>query len=184
MGKQINYYMEYASFVQLAEKALALGCEIIREEKDRSVTRGFSASLITEEQKQYYFHVPEAGEIAFREHRGVRFLDTGYSAGGASLIEAGYSYIVPEEQRISRARLYCISGYYDENGAYIARPDCVTKVYQALARFAKKLAPYTELTDIVISTQDETYLQEIERRHKEYITGYCRNLRESGYQLK
>lgn len=29
MGKQINYYMEYDSFVLLAQKAIELGCEII-----------------------------------------------------------------------------------------------------------------------------------------------------------
>ena len=28
MGKQINYYMEYDSFILLAKKAIELGCEI------------------------------------------------------------------------------------------------------------------------------------------------------------
>ena len=36
MGKQINYYMEYESFLLVAEKALELGCEIIRDRDGRT----------------------------------------------------------------------------------------------------------------------------------------------------
>ena len=32
LGKQINYYIEYDSFVLLAQKALDLGCKIIKED--------------------------------------------------------------------------------------------------------------------------------------------------------
>lgn len=47
MGKQINYYMEYARFVLLAEKALELGCEIIEAEHAFELRRGFSADVVT-----------------------------------------------------------------------------------------------------------------------------------------
>ena len=66
---------------------------------------------------------------------------------GMPLIEASYSSIVNEptgvagsrqKKEIHRARIYCISGYYDENEKYIPRPDCLTKVYHSLVRYVKK----------------------------------------------
>lgn len=36
----------------------------------------------------------------------------------------------------------------------------------------------TELTDTYISTKDDTYLQEVEWKHKEYITQEYFNLKE------
>ena len=45
-----------------------------------------------------------------------------------------------EKKRITRGRLFCISDYYNDDGELIKRPDCVTKVYNALARYVKKLA--------------------------------------------
>ncbi len=33
MGKQINYYMEYDSFLLLAAKAIELGCEVLEMER-------------------------------------------------------------------------------------------------------------------------------------------------------
>ena len=77
-----------------------------------------------------------------------------------------------------------ISGYYDEQGEYISRPESVTKIYNKLARIVKKVAPLTELTDTYISTKDATYLQEYEWKHKEYITPEYLHLKESGnYKL-
>ena len=184
MGKQINYYMEYACFCRLAEKALSLGCEIIQDIHADSIRRGCSADLVMPACKRYFFHVPEAGEVTVRQDmNGKLFVDSGYSASGNALIEAGFSYISPEERHISSARLFCMTGYYDENSVWIGRPACVTKIYNALARYVKQLAPYTELTDTFVSTRDETYLQETEYRHKEYITAGCLHLRETGYRL-
>lgn len=34
MGKQINYWMDYDSFLLLAQKALDLGCRIVKEDLD------------------------------------------------------------------------------------------------------------------------------------------------------
>lgn len=184
MGKQINYYMEYESFVRVAEKAVELGCEIIKRNKAYEIVRGCSADLVTKDCINYYFHIPEAGEIGIKNINGRNYVDNGYSSSGITLIEAGYSFISQEEKIIRRARLYCITDYYDENGNLIKRPECVTKLYNALARYVKKLAPYTELTDTIISMKDDTYLQEIEYKHKEYISEYCLKLRESGYELK
>lgn len=185
MSKQINYYMDYAAFLRLAEKALELGCEIIRDEHTAEIARGFSAEIVTPECSRYLFHIPEAGEVTFgQDMYGKYYANSNYSASGISLIEAGYSYIDAGEKRIYSARLYCITGYYDENKVFVSRPDCVTNAYNALARYAKKLAPYTELTDSCISTRDETYLQEIERKCKKYITPHCLNLWNEGYALR
>ena len=67
MGKQINYYMEYDTFACVAEKAVELGCEIIKYNKDHEIVRGYSADLITKDCINYYFHIPEAGEIGIKK---------------------------------------------------------------------------------------------------------------------
>lgn len=100
MGKQINYYMEYESFIRIAEKALELGCEIIQAEHANEISRGFSADLVTPDCKRYFFHVPEAGEVTFgKDMYGKSYVNAGYSASGNSLIEADYSYISEEKNK-------------------------------------------------------------------------------------
>lgn len=60
----------------------------------------------------------------------------------------------------------------------------MTKVYHSLVRYVKKIAPYTEFTDILISMKDENYGEEYEYRHKEYITKNCLDLiNNKGYKL-
>lgn len=159
MGKQINYWMDYDNFLLVAQKAVDLGCYIIKEDAQTGkVIKSKDIEIIKEDRKDYYFY----------------------------LAEAGYSYITNsgKKKTISRARLYCISGYYDESGEYIERPECLTKVYHALARFVKKVAPYTELTDVLISNRDENYGEKYEYKHKEYVTEKCLKMRnEEGYRL-
>lgn len=67
MGKQINYYMEYESFIRIAEKALELGCEIIQAEHANQISRGFSADLVTPDCKSYFFHVPKLVRLRSRK---------------------------------------------------------------------------------------------------------------------
>ena len=184
MGKQINYYMEYESFVCIVKKAIELGCEIIKSDKTGEIIRDYSVNIVTKEDKRYFFHIPEAGDVKIKKINGKRHIDNGYSASGSTLIEAGYSFISLEEKKISSARLFCISDYYDDKGNLVKRPECVTKIYNALARYVKKISPYTELTDTAISTKEENYLQACEYKHKEYITDYCLKLRELGYKLR
>lgn len=185
MGKQINYWMDYDSFLLLAQKALALGCEIVKEDlPNGKVMKGKDISIIDKEHYDYYFHVPEAGELEIRKYNARDRVEHGYSASGNSLIEAGYSRI-DKNKKITRARMYCISGYYDDKENYIERPDCLTKVYHSLQRFVKKIAPYTEITDIRVSMREEDYLQKYEYVHKEYISEKCLELKEQeGYILQ
>ena len=174
MGKQINYWMEYESFLLLAQRAVELGCTVMKEDAGK-VIESADVGVVTPDQQVYYFHLPEAGVAAVHVCGGRERVDHGFSASGNALIEAGYSFI-SEDKEIRRARIYCITGYYDGNGAYIARPECLTKVYSALARYVKKLAPCTELVDTRISMRDETYGEEYEYRHKEYVTKACLEL--------
>ena len=99
-------------------------------------------------------------------------------------IEAGFSSIYDNKKEITRSRLFVISGYYNETGKYIARPKCLTQTYQKLVHIVKRIAPYTEITDHIISTQNNDYLQQREWIHKEYISASCLKLKASkNYKL-
>ena len=199
MGKQINYWMDYDNFLLLAQKAIDLGCTIVKEDfvsgkviesNDIGIVASFCEKLAN---NHYYFHLPEAGDIKTHMVNGKERLESKVLANGNVLIEAAYSFIVNEptgvcgnrrKKEIRRARIYCKTGYYDENGEWIPRPECLTKVYNSLARYVKKIAPYTEIVDVRTSMRDEDYGEEYEYRHKEYITKTCLDMRNNeGYRL-
>lgn len=150
MGKQINYYMDYDAFLEVAKCAVSNGCQIIKKEKGKFICSE-DIDIITPDVNCYYFYVKEAGKLD-------EYLKYGYNAFGNMVIEASYSLIY--NQKIHRARLFSINGYYD-NGNWIGRSDCVKKVYDKLVRMVKKVAPYTEVVDIV---------NDKEWKRKEYIT--------------
>lgn len=185
MGKQINYWLELDGFKQLAQKALELGCEIIREDLAKfdktKVTISRDLDIVTDENgAYYYFHLPEAGKIEIKNYDCGERLDNSFNECMNSIIEAGYSRVIPEEKHIRRARLYLATGYYDKNEVYIYRPDCIVKVYNALARYAKKLAPYTEITRKHLDRDGN----EVEYKIKEYISPHCLELfQNEGYSL-
>lgn len=198
MGKQLNYYMDYDSFLSVAQRAVDLGCTIVKEDLDLGkVTESKDVSIVTPYKKscnaQYYFHVLEAGRINTYMINGRERLEHGFSTSGNAVIEAGYSFIINDltgicgtkpKKEIRRARIYCITGYYDENGNYIERLECLTKIYNSIARYVKKVAPYTELTDNRIGMREDEYGKEIEYKHKEYITKVCLDMRNNGgYKL-
>lgn len=194
MGKQINYWMDYDNFLLVAQKALDLGCTIVKKDLDfGKIIESKDISIVTQDENRYYFHLLDAGDIKIHTVNGEERLDRGYSASGNAIIEAGYSFIVNEptgpcgrrrKKEIRKARIYCITGYYDEDGEYISRPECLTKVYNSLARYVKKIAPYTEITNVRVSMRDEDYGKEYEYRHKEYITKTCLDMMNNeGYKL-
>ena len=175
MGKQINYYMEYDSFVLLAKKAVELGCEIFSSEV---LKKGSSLDILSKEELRYCFHVPKAGEIKTEQRWGKEHAVRGYNASGVTVIEAGFSYIDSKDKHITRARIYCITDYYDADGNLIKRPGCVTKVHESLARYVKKLAPYTE-----VEYKPTNPLYDKVKK-KVYITPQCLALvREQDYEL-
>lgn len=183
MGKQINYWLGYEDFLKIAQAALDCGCIIIKKVSGK-LMYGQALDIVTEHEHYYWFYVPEAGALSGKT---LPFNDTdiqGYSPAGNTVIEAGFSFRNDKRKTITRSRLFVISGYYDEQGEYISRPECVTKIYNKLVRIAKRVAPLTELTDKYISTKDDTYLQEAEWTHKEYITPEYLDLKESNdYKL-
>lgn len=183
MGKQINYWLGYEDFLKIAQAALECGCIIIKKVSGKLVY-GQTLDIVTENEHYYWFYVPEAGGLSGEMLPFNNNDIQSYSPTGNTVIEAGFSFRNDKSKTITRSRLFVISGYYDEQGEYVSRPECVTKIYNKLVRIAKKVAPLTELTDKYISTKDDTYLQELERKHKEYITPEYLNLRESNsYKL-
>ena len=174
--------MDYDNFLLLAQKAVDLGCTIVKEDFDSGKvieSKDFNIVTLSYDNfydTKYYFHLPEAGDIKIHTVNGKERLDCILNASGNALIEAAYSFIVNEptgicgncsKKEIKRARLYCITGYYDEIGEWIPRPECLTKVYNSLVRYVKKIAPYTEMVDILVSMKDENYGEEYEWQHKE-----------------
>lgn len=180
MGKQINYWMEYESFLKIAEKALSIGFRILRSD-DKKIMQCDDISVITKNYRYYYFYMPSLGEIEIRDY-GTHEAVWSSGASGNTLIEAGFSSVNNDKRVVYRDRLYVQSGYYAENGNWIERPQELTKAYNTLVRLVKKLAPYTEITDNAMrfGNPDDTF----EYKHKEYISPYCLELRDKGYKLK
>ena len=183
MGKQINYWLGYEDFLKIAQVALDCGCIIIKKISGKLIYKR-TLDIVTEHEHNYWFYVPEVGAPL---EKILPFNDNniqGYSPIGNTVIEAGFSFRDDKSRTITRSRLFVISGYYDEQGEYIPRPECVTKIYNKLVSTVKKVAPLTELTDKYISAKGDTYLQELEWKHKEYITPEYLNLKESdNYKL-
>jgi len=184
LGKQINYWMDYENFILLAEKALELGCIIYRRRADEQgkIVYGNDISIVTANVSDYYFYFPQAGKIVIDIINGRECISTIHDSGQA-IIEAGFSIIHQEKKKITRSRLWCSSGFYREDGEYINRSEDLTKVYNSLARYVKKLAPYTELVDVYISSRDKDYGKEVEYKHKEYVSRYCIDKMSEGYKL-
>lgn len=183
MGKQINYWLGYEDFLKIAQAALDHECIILKKVSGKLIYKQ-TLDIVTEYEHSYWFYVPEAGALSGKTLPFNGNDIQGYSPVSNTLIEAGFSFRNDKSKTISRSRLFVISGYYDEQGAYISRPECVTKIYNKLVRIVKKVAPLTELTDQYVSTNDDTYLQKVEWKHKEYITPEYLHLKEfNNYKL-
>ncbi len=176
MGKQINYWMDYENFCELAKTAVSLGCIIVKNDKNTGkIIKSSDCSIVSKDCFTYYFYVPNAGPLKIINTEFGEGIDRLFNETGNAIIEAGYSNIRDAEKQISRERLYLTTGYYNENDEFIHIPDCVVDIYNKLVRKVKKLSPYTELVDIHNGT---------EWIHKEYVTQYCLQLRnEKGYSL-
>ena len=166
MGKQINYYMEYESFLQIAEKALELGAVIIKQRSDGAIHQSSDIDIITPDYGRYVFFFPQYGPLIIHNlENGRQKLDGYATASGNAMIEAGFSRC--EGRTISRARLYIQSGYYSGQ-VYIARSSEMTSAYRKLERIIKKLTKYQEISG---------------RHYKEYVSPYYLDLIENfGYQ--
>ncbi|MCM1494770.1 MAG: hypothetical protein NC089_03125 [Bacteroides sp.] len=188
MGKRINFWMEYESFLLIAQRAIDIGCTIVREDAASGrVIEWNDTSIVTRDQCDgYYFHLLEAGPIEIeRIPEGKRLRRYNCDSGNV-VIEAGYSPIINSGGRkiIRRGHIGCETGYYDETGRFMARPECLTRAYNILLRYVRKLAPYTELTDKSIDFGDKDGEKKSEYVHREYVTKTCLDLRDKeGYKL-
>jgi len=178
VGKQTNYWLSYQHFLKIAQVTLDCDCVIIKSVQGK-IELGNNIEIVSKSTNLYYFLPFETYENE-QENLDLRKLCL-----QCQVIEAGFSTIHEPTKEILRSRIYVGTGYYNEPGQYISRNDSLTLIYNKLVRTAKKLAPFVELVDVMISTRDATYLQEIEYRHKEYVSPEFLNLREfQGYKLK
>lgn len=145
MGKQINYALDYESFVKVAQKALELGCTIVRYQATEPQTPCSDLSLLDESCLYYYFCTPNHAPIHYERMKDGSYCIDYDLPASISLIEAGYAPI-HDDKKIGGNRMYIATGYYDSNDQWVPRSDEVTGIYDALARFASKLAPYHPFT--------------------------------------
>lgn len=186
MGKQINYYMEYASFLKLAQIALEEGCLILKNihtECRQEPARELSA--ITPETYNYLFLLPGTAEPEYGvDIFGKYYVEYNFNRASLGTIEAGFSQKRERGPKgTTRERLYVSTGYYEENGVWVPRPEETTRVYEKLARTVRKLAPYTslEIHDAAYDKSGEPI--PVTRRVKEYVSPQCMEWRAQGYEL-
>lgn len=163
MGKQITYWITYDKFLLLASCAVENGLCIITQNSTQ-IVRGIT-DIVTPDISTYYFASPAFDGTRQR---------LSYSAYCGQVIEAGFSTIDHDSHFIHRNRVYLGTGFYNENSEYIKASDNLVAVYRKLVRQLKRIAPYTELTDLV---NDRAWI------HKEYICPECLEYRQNGYRL-
>lgn len=136
MGKQVNYYMNYESFLQVAQTALDAGCLIIRRDHtDEKQLPMADISAVIPECNFYYFYLPELGELEYKTDIYGKYYLNASGKLELAIIEAGFS-----KHPADQARIFITTGYYDEYEKWIPRSERLTKVYEKLARKAKKVA--------------------------------------------
>lgn len=173
--------MGFKDFIKVAQFALDLGCVICREENKKIICSNH-IDIVTPSVKRYFFYLPEAGELRVRTENRRKEIG-GYNASGNVLIEAGISYVKHDRKTITRGRLFSITGYYDESGNWMGRPECVKKAYDKIARKVKKTAPFTEIAEIITDFSTDDYGQ-TEWKRKEYISPELLELKmRKGYKL-
>lgn len=188
MGKQVNYYMDYESFLKIAQAALDEGCLILtKKHTPEPPIPHNSISAITEDQTSYYFYLPELGELEYGIDKfGNYYVQTVGAPLSIATIEASYSKYhdktngdAPFE---NYARLYIQTGYY-KNHEWIPRSERITKVYDKLAGMARKLAPSTTVEADDIDYNDAGGVEPVKRTYKAYISPMCLEWRSQGYEL-
>lgn len=189
MGMQVNYYMDHETFLLVAQKALKEGCLILRwEHTFQPQLPASDLSIVTEEQMRYYFYLPELAPLAYKTDQNDQYyLDNIFSPLSLALIEASFSRPWPAHgstlPNINRARLYIPTGFWDENRQWVPRSERLTKVYQRLARLARKLAPAAALTVDDIDYNQEGNPEPVQYSCRIYTSPRCLEWRKEGYEF-
>ncbi len=140
MGKQLNYYMGYDEFITAAQAASDNGCTIISRaygNKSWNIRRGTPVDIVSDHQRDYFFVTDDADNDIFDEINGCYISEK----TRLNVIEAGFSITDSKKRLIVKNRLYLASGVYDTTGSFVKCSDKNVKVYDKLARIARKLAP-------------------------------------------
>jgi hypothetical protein len=136
MGRQIEYYMELASYKLLVKKAFELGFKVIEGQNNIKVYNCIDELVFSK--GHFYFYLEEAGQIVIK--------DNGYlDLFSSPLIESGFSFINENKKEITKSRLWVSSGSWSNNDTYIQRDEVLDKKYSVLMRFVKKLTQYKEV---------------------------------------
>ncbi len=175
MGKQIIYWMEYESFLKLAEKAVSIGMNIIKK-SDGKIIESDNISIVTEDCVDYYFHLPELGAYKIDDYGSYQSINT-TGISGNMIIGTGFSRIDSNARHIIQHRMYIQDGYFSSSGEWMKIPDKLNEAYDTLVDCVKELAPYTEITDTYISRREENYNQRVEYKRNDYISPYCLDLK-------
>lgn len=162
MGKQTNFYMERKVFLQLAQTAVDNGCIILRR-SGKKLVQSTDVSIITNTCSQYYFYLPEAGELDESLPLGT------FNANSNVLIEASYS-TRDENGVMRRARLYVMGGFTDKDGTFVSCPDCLTAMYRKLVVRMKQLTNFVPVPASKIVSRLNYYADPSDRSKKIYIT--------------
>ncbi len=162
MGKQTTFYMERSVFLKLAQTAVDNGCIILRRSGKRLV-RSTDITVITNGCSQYYFYLPEAGELDEDLPLGT------FNSNSNVLIEASYS-TRDDDGVMRRARLYVMGGFTDKDGKFVSCPDCLTAMYKKLVVRMKQLTNFVPVPASKIVSRLNYYADPSDRSKKIYIT--------------
>lgn len=161
MGKQTSFYMEREVFQELAQEAIDCGCLILRQSGNKIVSSR-DTSIITASCDQYYFYLPEAGELDEDLPLGC------FNVNGSMVIEANYT-TRNKDHSLHRARLYLMTSVPTLEGA-ISTPDCMVKLYKKLVRKMKMLTKFVPIPAERMSNRMTYYADPSDRSHKLYLT--------------
>lgn len=189
MGKQINYYMDYESFLKIAELALSEGCLILKNAHTPEPQQPQNdISIVTEDCMGYYFYLPELAELEYAvDNFGKYYIKTVGNGLSLSLIEADFSKNHNgkdnEKPFVNIARLYIPTGNYRSNGVLYQRSERITAIYDKLARLARKVAPRTtlEIDDVIFDEDNKATPTKVQC--KVYASSKCLEWRKQGYEL-
>ena len=109
--------MEREVFQELAQEAIDCGCLILRQSGNKIVSSR-DTSIITASCDQYYFYLPEAGELDEDLPLGC------FNVNGSMVVEANYT-TRNKDHSLHRARLYLMTSVPTLEGAistYYADP--------------------------------------------------------------
>lgn len=183
MGRQINYYMSFEEFKQLAQFAIDEGILILpREHTLEKLIPADDISIVTEDCCEYYFFTQGFSGTTWNTDIYGHYYVSLDDETRLTVIEAGYSQ--QTEQRngktITRSRLYIPTGYYNDEGDWISRSKSVDKVYNRLVRVVKKISPYTMIEYRRLDREGKPAFGQ----NKYYISNDCSAWKTEGYEIE